>query len=251
MDEKIIALFVTLVLGIFVGIGALLAVLTKRQAKILDFIMGLAFSLLLMLVLTDLLPEVMNVFGIKYLWAFIVFVRIGFFLLKLLDYFIPNHHDTKMTKQEEKSNIIHIGILSVIALILHNIIEGMAVYSTACKSISLGTTMALGIGLHNVPLGMVITSVFYQAKQKGYTPFLYIFLFALSSFFGGFFLFILHVDVLNDFIVGIFLSLTIGMLLYIIFFELCERIFHTKNKSNTICGMIVGIVLLLFTFLLR
>ena len=227
MNDRIIALFITLSLSIFIGIGAILAVLTKRQPKVIDLIMGLAFSLILMLILTDLLPETIELLGIKNLWAFL------------------------MTKKEENSNnIIHIGILSIIALVLHNIVEGMAIYLTSCKSVTLGAMMSLGVGLHNVPLGMVVTSVFYQAKQKGYTPFLAVLVFAISSFFGGFILFLFNITVLNDFIIGIFLSFTIGMLLYILVFELWPKVKHSKNRNYSIYGIIMGVLLILFKFLM-
>ena len=249
MTERIVALFITLSLGIFIAVGALLAILTKRQQKIIDLIFGLAFSLLIMLVLTDLLPETIDLLGIRNLWAFLIFGCVGLLIFKVLDNFIPDHLEQKMTKKEEQNNIVHIGILSVIALILHNIIEGMVIYLTASKSITLGAIMSLGIGLHNIPLGMVITSVFYQTQQKGYTSFLYILLFAISSFFGGFLLFLFNVTALNDFVIGVLLSLTIGMLLYILAFELFTKVRKSKNKTYTVYGLIVGVVLSLFTLL--
>ncbi len=251
MNDRIIALFITLSLSIFIGIGAILAVLTKRQPKVIDLIMGLAFSLILMLILTDLLPETIELLGIKNLWAFLIFGCLGVLFLKVLDNYIPEHHSKKMTKKEENSNnIIHIGILSIIALVLHNIVEGMAIYLTSCKSVTLGAMMSLGVGLHNVPLGMVVTSVFYQAKQKGYTPFLAVLVFAISSFFGGFILFLFNITVLNDFIIGIFLSFTIGMLLYILVFELWPKVKHSKNRNYSIYGIIMGVLLILFKFLM-
>ena len=249
MNEKIVALFIALSLGIYIGIGAILAVLTKRQHKIIDLIFGLAFTLLIMLIITDLLPEAIDLLGISHIWAFLMFGCLGLLLFKVLDSFVPDHLDSKMTKKDEENNIVHIGILSILALIIHNIIEGMAVYLTASKSVSLGVVMSLGVGLHNVPLGMIVTSVFYQTKQKGYAPFLYILLFAISSFFGGFVLYLFNVTALNDFIIGSLLSLTIGMLLYILAFELWPRIRKTKNKKYTIYGLIVGVALSLFTCL--
>lgn len=249
MSQKMVALCVTLLLGIFIGMGALLAIITKKQHKLLDFIMGLAFSLLLMLILTDLLPESIEMLGMKNIWAFIIFGCLGVLLLKVLDNLVPDHHDNKMTKKEENDNFVHIGILSTIALVLHNIIEGMVIYLASCQSVSTGSIMALGVGLHNVPLGMVITSVFYQTNQKGAKPFFYVLLLAFSSLFGGLVLFLLNITVISDFVVGIFLSLTIGMLLYILAFELWPRVKKSKNRSLTNYGLAIGVILLLFTYI--
>ena len=56
MNTENIALLITFLLGIFIGIGAILAFFFQNKKKILDFIFALALSLLLMLIAFDLLP---------------------------------------------------------------------------------------------------------------------------------------------------------------------------------------------------
>ncbi len=251
MNEKMIAFVITILLGIFIGIGALLAIVTKKQHKIIDFIMGLAFSLLIMLILTDLLPESIELLKLKNIWAFLIFGCLGLLFLKVLDNFVPDHHNSKMTKQEEEKSIVHIGILSTLALLLHNFVEGMVVYLAACSDPSTGAIMSLGIGLHNIPLGMIVASTFYQTNQKSSHLFFYILLLSCAPIIGGVLLFLFNITGLNPFIIGCTLALTIGMLLYILFFELWPRVHKSKNKSLTIWGLVLGVVLLLFTYILR
>ena len=71
-----------------------------------------------------------------------------------------------MDKHELKENLIHIGLVTSVALILHNIIEGMAIYSSVLSDKSLGLAMTIGIGFHNIPLGMVIAGAFYQSNEN-------------------------------------------------------------------------------------
>ena len=46
---------------------------------------------------------------------------------------------------------------------------------------------------------------------------------------------------------GISLTLTIGMLLYILIMELLPKILHSKNKKITISGILLGIFMLMIT----
>ena len=149
-----------------------------------------------------------------------------------------------MTKNEEKKNIVHIGVLATIALIIHNFVEGMAIYLTAANDINLGIMMALGVGLHNIPLGIIITTTLNSDKNTGKYLFCIISLF-ISSFLGGLLLFLLNINAVSDIVIGSLLALTIGMLLYIIIFELYPKVKKTTNKKITIIGLVTGVIIAL------
>lgn len=186
MSIEILGVFITLLLGVFVLIGAMVALLVSRKGQVIDFSLGLAFSVIIMLIVLDLIPEVIEHLGIKYIWLFLIFTSLGYGLLRLLDHFIPDHHEhDKMSKREANDNLAHIGIVSSIALIIHNIVEGMAVYSTVLGDVRTGLMLAIGIGFHNLPLGMVITTTFYQGNQKPWKVWLSLGGVALSTMLGG------------------------------------------------------------------
>lgn len=245
MDRVKIALLTTLVLGLFIIIGSLIAHVINKKQKIVDFIVGLAFGIITMLMIMDLLPEIIEKLTVKNIHLFIIFTFIGIMILKLLDHFIPDHEDKKMTVSESKNNLVHIGIVTSVALILHNIIEGMAIYSTIITETELGFMITLGVGLHNIPLGMVIASTFYQSNQSISKTMLMITLVSLSTFAGGLIMFFLGITSVNDILLGILLAITLGMLIFISFDELLPRIKYTKNKKPSYIGIIIGITLIL------
>ncbi len=211
-----LSLFITFLLGLFLVVGIIFSFFLKKKRKVLDYIFSLAFSLLIMLMVLDLLKEALEVFGFGKLYLFIIFSLIGFLIFKVLDHFIPDHHDHLKTNKEVRENIHHIGLLSIIVLIIHNIIEGMAIYFVTLSNMSLGVMMSIGVGIHNLPLGVMIGSVYYSAS--------------------------------NTFM-GILLSLVLGMLFYLVFFELLPKVKDTKNKNMTIYGLISGVLIFLLTFL--
>ena len=239
-----LALFITFLLGFFIIIGVIIAFFLKKQKKVLDFIFAFALSILTMLILTDLLGHTIEHLGIKHIYLFILFTCLGLLIFKIIDDFVPEHEDAKMTKKEEKKNIVHIGVLATIALIIHNFVEGMAIYLTSANDINLGIMMALGVGLHNIPLGIIITTTLNSDKNTGKYLFCIISLF-ISSFLGGLLLFLLNINTVSDIVIGSLLALTIGMLLYIIIFELYPKVKKTTNKKITIIGLVTGVIIAL------
>ena len=65
MDKVKLGLLTTLLLGIFILIGAILAFLVKKKEKVVDFSLGLALGVITMLIVTDLSPEIIENLGGK------------------------------------------------------------------------------------------------------------------------------------------------------------------------------------------
>lgn len=247
MDSAKLGLLTTLLLGVFILIGALIAFLINKKSKVVDFSIGLALGVISMLIVVDLLPEIIEHLGLKYIYIFIIFTVVGFMLLKILDNFIPDHDEDNHSSKELKNNLIHIGIITSLALVLHNIIEGMAVYSSVITSTDLGLKLTLGIGFHNIPFGIVIASSFHQSNQNIWKTIVIIILLSLSTFVGGLIMFFLNLQAINPIVLGILLTTTLGMLIYIIYEELFPRFKESKNKKVSYIGVLVGIVILILS----
>lgn len=241
-------LWMTLLLGIFILIGSVIVFLTKNNDKFIDFSLSLALGVIVMIMLTDLIPESLEIFEDNLL-LFLLFTALGFVILRILDFFIPDHEDDLTTTKDDYDNLVHIGFVSSIALVLHNIIEGMAIYSTFQSSISLGLMVSIGVGLHNVPLGMVIASTLYRNNKDMRKTFSMVFLLSLSTFVGGLVLFFAGGNFSEGLLLGSLLAITLGMLIYISFCELLPKVLHSKNKNVSILGVLCGILLLGITLL--
>ena len=157
-------------------------------------------------------------------------------ILKMLDLSIPDHEHSN-----HKEHVFHIGIMSSIALIIHNLIEGMILYSTLNKNINLGILLGIGIGLHNIPLGMVIGSTLKDAKYSKLKIILISFVISLSTFIGA--LILNLIGNVSDYFIGVMFAITLGMLIYIVFFELLHHLKH-QDKKNNITGFIVGVLII-------
>ena len=167
------AILVTLLAGLSFFVGYLITLFFKKQKKLLIFSVGFAFSIIFGLVILHMIPESFELVSNKLL--LVLFVLVGVIILKLLDKFVPDHHHSHKSDHME-----HIGIISALALILHNVIEGTAIYTTALNDVNMGLVMALGVSFHNIPLGIQISSLIKDKKSKLFM----IVLLVLSCLFG-------------------------------------------------------------------
>lgn len=239
------ALLITFLLGIFIIAGAVIARSTKDSELIEQLSISIAFGTMSALAVLELLPEAMEHLESGSTVILIVCVLAGIALLKILDHFIPDHDNAHGFDHHcTTENVIHIGIMSSVAIILHNIIEGMAVFSMAEKSVSVGMLIALGVGLHNIPMGMVIYSTLSRKNRSRKLVFLLAA--ALSTFAGGIIMKLLWF-MINDFVIGILIALTLGMIIYIVVFELLVHLMHTKHKLLSVAGAVVGVVIILIS----
>lgn len=232
-------LLIVLLFGLTILLGTIM-VLLKRDSKVISEIsISMAFSVIILLVIFELIPHASE--HIDYV-GMILWILIGLIILKILDLFLPNHHHS-----DETGHIHHIGIVASIALVLHNIIEGMAFYSSLSSSSHLGILLGIGIGLHNIPMGMVIGTTLYKSNKSIKKTILISFLISLSTFAGGLLIHLFSNNI-TDYFIGIMLSLTIGMLIYIGIFEIGHHLKH-QNKKNTIIGLIIGILVFILSLL--
>ena len=136
-----IGILLTIVVGLFTLIGTIIVFQTKNNKKIIDFSICIAFGVMVSLAILEIIPEEIELFSVEFKKekVFLLIVSsslIGIGILKTLDHFIPEHEAHNHTKKAQSENLFHIGIVSSIALILHNIIEGMALAATTIADIN-------------------------------------------------------------------------------------------------------------------
>ncbi len=224
--------------GLFFLIGIVLLKKNNNKEWTSRLTIALAMVVLLGLLLFDLGPELIED---KNPYLLIPLV-IGFLILILLDKLVPHHHhehsDSHCDKHDHENHLNHIGIITILALTVHNMIEGLSLYSVTLSSVKSGLLMMLGISLHNIPLGFQIGNSLEEKKTK---PILIILL-CLSSLLGAL-IFIMFGSIDNN-ILNILLAITFGMLLYILIFELFGEVKNYLHKKETIYGIIIGIIIL-------
>lgn len=235
-------LILTLLTGLCFTFGYLIGFFGHNKEKINIIAISLAFVILLNLICFDIFPEVMENFNLYSL----LFIICGLLILKVFDLLIPHHthhhEEHNDNKIEHEGHSVHIGLITVLALFLHNVLEAMALYSLATENLKSGLIMALGVALHNIPLGLQLSS---GIKNKNI---IYLILLSLSGLFGG--IICMNIGLLGPNIENYILCFTLGMLLYLVIFEFFPELWRLKKHIYTLYGIIIGIVFVILTFII-
>lgn len=248
---NLIALLLTLVVGMFILIGTLVGIGLKNNKKFIDMSISVAFGVVITLIAVELIPEVLeisteNLGRGRGLLIIAILAFLGFIILQQLDLFIPHHEDHNHNHKHvcHDEHLKHIGIVTSVALILHNLIEGMSLYIATITNLKMGLLLCIGIGLHNLPMGLVIASTFLNEYSKKKIVIISLIV-SFSTTLGG--LFILFSGIQSELIMGLLLSVTLGMLIYIAFCELLEQVLRIEDKKMSYIGIMIGIVILLIS----
>ncbi len=253
------SLMFTLFVGLFIVIGSLLGVYSRDNKRVTDMSVSIAFGVIVGLIVLEILPETYEILS-KELGVFrgvlsiIILIILGVILLKMLDMFVPcheheEHHDHEHINDDCHNNHLHhIGIVSSVAIVIHNLIEGAGLYLVAKGDLTSGLLLCFGVGLHNIPMGLVITTTLISSDVKKQTTFLIIAGVTISTFVGGLIMSILGgVSELTE---GLLLGLTLGMLVYISVFELSHQIYHMENKTLSRMCIMFGLAILISSVLI-
>ena len=227
-----ISLVITFVLGLFFIAGALVVKVVKDKEMLEDFSIAAALGALIFISAFDIVPEIFEIWSGTKLILAAVFVCLGVGVLMGLDHFVPDHDSA-----EVEENMVHIGVMTVMALSLHNIVEGMSVYSISSASLSGGISLAIGVGLHNIPMGMLIYSTLDKERQLKKR--IVLSCAAFSTFIGGLLMYLLGGFMSENVECGL-ICLALGMVVYIVFFELLPEVIHAKKWLRSAVGFIVG-----------
>ncbi len=238
-------LLLPLIEGLLFLVGIYISHIVKNKKKLSNFAVAMALIVLLGLIFGDLVVELKEIYG-TYNISVIIMCVLGLVVLKFLDKLVPthhhDHHDNEKDKHEHQSHLYHIGLVTIISLIIHNIVEGMATYLMGVTDFKSGLVMALGVGLHNIPLGIEIGVTMEHELHKKKNM-IFIIILSLSSLIGG--LITLLFGEISDYYLGYIIAFTLGMCFYITMFELLPETVIPVHKKETLLGIITGLLIVI------
>ena len=232
------ALTLSLIAGLSTIIGSIF-IFFKKDKSILLNSFAFAAGVMITVSLIDLIPESFSYLSTYYypfpalLFVLICFV-IGVLISSFIDYYIP-----------ENNPIYKIGIISLIAIIMHNIPEGMATFIASNTDIKLGITLTIAIALHNIPEGITIAlPIFYSTKSRK-RALLYTTIAGLSEFFGALITCIFLKDYITYKFMGYLLAIIAGIMIQISFYELLPEVWKARHKRGILYFLLGSLIMFL------
>ena len=234
---NITAFILTTLAGLSTLLGTILIFKKNKTNKIIISTLAFAAGVMITVSITDLIPESINYLNktfkiIPTILISSIFIVLGIIISMTIDKYINKNREGELYK---------VGIISMIAIILHNIPEGIATYLSTENNFKLGLSLTIAIALHNIPEGISIAiPIYYGTKSRG-KALLYTLFSALSEPLGALLAYIFLSKIINNNIMGILMALIAGIMIQISFYELLPTSFKYKNKKQTLIYLLIGI----------
>ena len=189
MSGLISALILTLIAGSATGIGGALVLFKKKiSSNFLAGALGLSAGVMIFISLAELFPEaqaMISDIGLPHGEAFVLIAFfVGMGIITLIDFTIPeyeNPHEASGLSLSDKTAAVgvlehtgsekalhRLGLLSALAIAVHNFPEGIATFIGALNDPEMGAGITFAIAIHNIPEGIAVAiPIYYATKSKG------------------------------------------------------------------------------------
>ena len=189
MSGLISALILTLIAGSATGIGGALVLFKKKiSSNFLAGALGLSAGVMIFISLAELFPEAQTMIlgtGMKHGEAFVLIAFfVGMGIITLIDFTIPeyeNPHEASGLSLSDRTAAVgvlehtgnekalhRLGLLSALAIAVHNFPEGIATFIGALNDPEMGAGITFAIAIHNIPEGIAVAiPIYYATKSKG------------------------------------------------------------------------------------
>jgi ZIP family zinc transporter len=265
MEHNVLFAFgLTLFAGLSTGIGSVIALVARRTNKAF-LASSLGFSAGVMIYvsfveifrkaqvsLTRIHGEVAGVW-----WTVLAFFG-GIAVILIIDRLVPsneNPHEARTVEDlrgsvPEDSKLMHMGMLTALAIGIHNFPEGLATFTAALSDPFLGISIAVAIAIHNIPEGISVSVPIYFATGSKTKAFWYSFVSGLAEPVGALIGYTILRPFLNETITGVLFAAVAGIMVFISLDELLPTAREYSAGHNSVYGLVCGMAVMALSLLL-
>lgn len=245
------AFILSFLAGISTVIGALVIFFDKRKNnKIVEISLSFAAGVMTCVSLTDLLPNSFrmildnnNLFP-KIILS-LIFMTFGIIISMLIDKYLPDDN-----LNTDNKGLYKIGIISMVAIVLHNVPEGIATFITSTNNLKLGLTITIAIALHNIPEGISIAVPIYHSSNNKLKAFLYALLSGMSEVLGSILAYLFLAPLINDHVMAALYAIIAGIMIHISIYELIPGAYKESTLKNVLMYFMIGFGVMILSHLL-
>lgn len=250
----------TLIVGLSMGAGSLLSFFVKETNKrflalSLSFSAGIMIYVSFMAILPEgmeLLESTMGEMG-HYI-ALIGFFG-GMFITGLMEKLVhkyagdyhghhSGHDHGEHSHGGEHEHLSKLGLMSAIAIAIHNLPEGLALFTAGLKDISLALPIAAAVIIHNIPLSIAISVPIYYSSGSKRKAFMYTLLVGLCQPLGAIIGYALLSRFFNDTLFGFLFSVVAGIMIFVSLDELLPASQKYEDHHLSVYGAIAGMIVM-------
>lgn len=214
----------------------------KSQDVLIPICLSFAAGVMISISLFSLIPEAIEAVSQSFvLFPAILIVSI-FIVIGIL---FSSVVDQKIEKRFSNNQLYKLGLISVIALMFHNIPEGITTFISSNQDLKLGITLSIGIALHNIPEGISIAVPIYYATKNKKKAILLTFISGFSEFFGAILAYLFLAPIITSLGLGIILALAAGIMIHISIYELIPTAYQYSIYLKTSLAFLLGFIIML------
>ncbi len=271
MNGVISALILTLIAGAATGIGGALVLFKKKvSSNFLAGALGLSAGVMIFISLAELFPEaqaeIMASGAMKYGKVYVLLAFfVGMGLITLIDFAIPeyeNPHEASglsldaktaavgVLEQTGSEKALHrLGIMSALAIAIHNFPEGIATFIGALNDPEMGAGITFAISIHNIPEGIAVAIPIYYATKSKVKALLYATLSGMSEVIGALLCYavtaIFGIELTGGSpVFPLILAAVAGIMIYISLDELLPTAEQYGKHHVAIAGVVAGMAIM-------
>lgn len=256
--EVILSLGLTTLVGLSMGLGSLLSFFVDEANK--RFLaLSLSFSAGIMIYVSfmAILPEGMELIESHHgehgssliaLTGFFGGMLITAIVEKIVHKFGGHHHGHDHLHGEghshDDNHLSKLGLMSAVAIAIHNLPEGLAIFTAGLKDISVAIPIAAAVVLHNIPLSIAISVPIYHSTGSKNKAFIYSLLVGLCQPLGAIIGYMVLSQFFNDMVFGILFSVVAGIMIFVSLDELLPSSQKYEDHHISVYGAIAGMIVM-------
>ncbi|QZT37653.1 zinc transporter ZupT [Halosquirtibacter xylanolyticus] len=269
-NNFMMAFGLTLFAGLSTGIGSLIAFVSRQtNTKLLSVALGFSAGVMIYVSFVEILPEGVHSLQEHYtdklgeIYGILAFFG-GILIIALIDKLIPsfeNPHEIKKieemddaSKAKDFRKLYRMGIMTALAVGVHNFPEGLATFISALNDPSLGVAIAVAIAIHNIPEGIAVSVPIYYATKSRSKAFWLSFLSGLAEPVGALIGYVLILPFVNadnlEVVMGVVLCSIAGVMVFISLDELLPTAEEYGEHHLSIYGLVAGMAVMAISLLL-
>jgi ZIP family zinc transporter len=267
-ENILIAFGLTLFAGLATGIGSALAFFAKKtNKKFLAAALGFSAGVMIYVSMIEIFFKAKESLcaelgHTKGYWVTTIAFFSGIFLIALIDKLVPefeNPHEAhevneisvdNLEQKKENISLHRMGLLSALAIGIHNFPEGLATFTGALKDPYVGLSIAIAVAIHNIPEGIAVSVPIYYATGSKRKAFIYSFLSGVTEPIGAILGYIVFLRFFNALTYGILFASVAGIMVYISLDQLLPTAEKYGEHHICIYGLVSGMMVMALSLLL-
>ena len=250
-----VAFGLTVFAGLSTGIGSAIAYFIKKpRVTYLSFSLGLSAGVMIYISFMEFLPDALEAVG--EFWGMAGFF-IGIATIGIIDLLVPEpenpHHYEGLdapTAARESNNLMRTGLLTALAIGIHNFPEGLATFTSTLSDVRLGIFIAIAIAIHNIPEGIAVSVPIFYATSNKNKAFFYSFLSGVSEPIGAVVGYLILLPFLTPTFLAAVLAFIAGVMVYISLDELLPMAHRYGHGHLVIAGIVSGMLIMAVSLLM-